>query len=67
MTEQKQISISLTDQIMETLFSSLVNQEGFDNDLIEKLRDLVKDGELTKTAKVTNVLQTTQGEHDEAH
>jgi len=67
MTEQKPISISLTDQIMDTLFSSLENQEGFDNDLIEGLRNLVKDGDLTKTEKVTSVLKNTQGGHDETH
>ncbi|NMB57625.1 MAG: hypothetical protein GYA12_00515 [Chloroflexi bacterium] len=67
MTEQKPISISLTDQIMDTLFSSLENEEGFDNDLIEGLRNLVKDGDLTKTEKITSVLKKTQGGDFETH
>ena len=67
MTEQKPISISLTDQIMDTLFSSLENEEGFDNDLIEGLRNLVKDGDLTKTEKITSVLKKTQGGAFETH
>jgi len=61
MTEQKPISISLPDQIMDTLFSSLENEEGFEKDLIEGLRNLVKDGDLTKTEKITSVLKKPQG------
>ena len=67
MSELKPNPISLTDQILEILFSSLINQGGFDNDLIERLRDLAKHDELTKLAKVTNVLKVTQEGHDEAH
>ncbi len=65
MTEQKPDTISLTDQILNTLFSSLENQEGFDNDLIERLRDIARRDELTKSAKVANVLKTTQRGQDE--
>ena len=67
MAEENPKTISLTDQILNILFSSLENQEGFDSDLIEQLRNLAKCEELTKPAKVTNVLKATQGEHDEAH
>ena len=67
MTKQKTNSISLTDQILDTLFSSLENQDGFDNDLIGRLRDMAKREELTKSVKITNVLSTTTGGNDEAH
>jgi len=61
MTEQKPNPISLSDQILDTLFSSLKNQDGFDDELIERLRELAKREELTKTVKVANVLRTIQG------
>ena len=67
MTEEEPKSISLMDQILDTLFSSLENQDGFDNDLIEQLRNMAKGAELTKSAKVSAVLKTAQGEYDEAH
>jgi hypothetical protein len=67
MNEQAQPSMSITDQILDNLFSSLENQDGFDNDLIEQLRNMSKRAELTKSVKVGAVLKTTQGEHDEAH
>lgn len=61
MTEQKPNLISLSDQILDTLFSSLKNQDGFDDELIGRLRELAKREELTKTVKVADVLRTTQG------
>ena len=67
MNEQAQPFISITDQILDTLFLSLENQYGYSNDLIERLRELAGYGELTKSVKVANVLKTTQGEYDEAH
>ena len=67
MSEHETPPISLSDQILNTLFSSLENQDGFDNDLIERLRDLAKRDELTKSIKVSNVLKITQGGQDEAH
>ena len=67
MTEQKPNSTSLTDQILDTLFASLESQDGFDHNLVERLRDLAKRDELTKSAKVAGVLKTAQGGYDEAH
>lgn len=67
MTEQKLNLISLSDQILDKLFSSLQNQDGFDDELIERLRELAKREELTKAVKVADVLRTTQGGHNEAH
>ena len=67
MTEQKPNSTSLTDQILDTLFASLESQDGFDHNLVERLRDLAKRDELTKPAKVAGVLKTAQGGYDEAH
>lgn len=61
MTEQKPTLISLSDQILDKLFSSLINQDGFDDELIERLRELAKREELTKTVKVADVLRTIQG------
>jgi hypothetical protein len=60
-------SISLTDQILETLFSDLENQDGFNKDLIEQLRDLYKRDELTKLENITNVLKISKGGNNEAH
>ena len=67
MAEENPKSISITDQILETLFLSLEKQDGYSIDLIERLRELAKHGELTKSVKVANVLKITKGGQDETH
>lgn len=62
MDKKVQNSISITDQILQTLFSSLENQEGFDNEMISQLRDLAERDELTKVDKVTTVLKKDKGQ-----
>jgi O-phosphoseryl-tRNA(Cys) synthetase len=57
MTEKRPSSISIPDQILEALFLGLENQDGFNNDLIEQLRELAKRDELNKLEKVSNVLK----------
>ena len=67
MFEQKPQSISLTDQILDTLFLSLENQEGFDADLIQQLRILSKKGDMSKAQQVAGVLKIIQGVQNEAY
>jgi len=62
MTEQIPNPLSLTDQILEALFLSLENQDGFDKDLIQRLHDLANSDEFTKSVKLTDVLKSIQGE-----
>jgi len=67
LNEENPKTLSLIDQILDSLFTGLENQDGFSNDLIVMLSDLAKQGELTKAVKVTNALKTTQGSQDETY
>jgi hypothetical protein len=67
MGKQKPNSISIPEQILDTLFSNLENQEGFNKDLIKRLRDLAECNELIKSEKVSDVLKITEGGNDETH
>ena len=64
MAEEAIKSLSLTDQILENLFLSLENQDGYDSNLIGALRNLARHGDLTKSAKISNVLKTIGGGED---
>jgi hypothetical protein len=67
MAEKVPDSISIPDKILQTLFSSLENQAGFDNEMISQLRALAERNELTKVENVTAVLKKEKGENDETH
>jgi hypothetical protein len=67
MAEKVPDSISIPDKILHTLFLSLKDQDGFDNEIISQLRALAERNELTKVEKVTNVLKIDKGGKVEAH
>jgi hypothetical protein len=60
-------SISLTDQILETLFSRVEDQDGFDKEIITKLRALAERNELTDVERVKDLLKKDKGGNDETH
>ena len=56
MAEKVPDTVSIPDKILQTLFSSLEGQEGFDKEIIAQLCTLAEQNELTKIEKVTSVL-----------
>ena len=67
MTEKGPAPISIPDKILQTLFSSLENQDGFDIEIITQLRTLADRNELTKVEKVTAILKNDKGGNNETH
>ena len=67
MAEKVPDSISIPDKILQTLFSSLENQDGFDKEIISQLRALGERNELTKVEKVTSALKNDKGGNNETH
>jgi len=64
MAEEISGSMSITEQILEQFLSGLKGQEGFNDALIDQLRELANRGELTKVERVSDVLK---GGNHEAH
>lgn len=61
MAEEINDSISIPEKILQTLFSGLLGQEGFDQNIISRLQELSEQGKLTKVDEVTAVLKTDAG------
>ena len=65
MAEKVPDSISIPDKILQTLYSRLEGQEGFDKEIIAQLRALAERNELTKIERVTSVLKKDKGGNDD--
>jgi len=61
MAEKVPDSMSIPDKILQTLFSSLENQDGFDKEIISQLRVLGERNELTKVEKVIAAIKNDKG------
>ncbi len=59
--------LSIPDKILQTLFSSLEGQEGFDEGIIFQLRALAEQNELTKIEEVSPGLKIDKGRNDDYH
>jgi hypothetical protein len=57
MADNNVIQKSLVEQIYDELITRLDNKEGFDEELIQKIKDLSNSDELKKPAKLQSVLK----------
>ncbi len=57
MTDQNPIQASLTDEILDEMFTSLAKREEFDQITVDGLRQLARSGELKKAAQVIKVIK----------
>lgn len=57
MVDDHGIPKSLIEQVNDELVKKLEGKEGFDSDLINKIKELSKSGELTSNTKVQSVLK----------
>ena len=57
MADDKAVQKSLIEQIYDELTTRLENKEGFDTELIQKIKELSNNGELKKHAKLQSVLK----------
>ena len=67
MPDNTTIPKSLVEQILEDMFASLDAREEFDAQTVRGLRELARQGDLGKTAKVTKVIKAGQRGVDETH
>ena len=64
MTDDNTVPPSLMEQIAYELALRLKDKKGFNSDLIKKIEELARNGELKKRPKLTSLLKS-DGEHDE--
>jgi anti-sigma28 factor (negative regulator of flagellin synthesis) len=57
MSGDKPVPKSLIEQIYDELAKRLDGKEGFDADLVERIKELAKNGELKSHAKIQTVLK----------
>jgi len=56
MQENQRVSISLIEEIINTMFARLQDRKDFRTEIIERLRTLASDGELGAVSKVKDAL-----------
>ena len=61
MTEETSIPKSLVEQIFDEMFVEIQGRGVFDEQVIEKLKELAANGELKKPAIITTVIKSSSG------
>jgi hypothetical protein len=67
MTEERNTSISLVEQIFDEMFTIIEKREEFDEVTIQKLKELGARKELQKEKKVSKVLIPDRGDESETN
>jgi len=57
MAEASKVRISLVQQIFDEMFSKIMEQEEFNQDVIDNLEQLAANGDLKKPQKVANAIK----------
>jgi hypothetical protein len=61
MTKQKKTSKYIPDQIFEEMSSKLKEEDGFEAELVEKLKGLYATGGLKKSDKIIEIIKPKEG------
>ena len=57
MADDKAVPKSLIEQIIDELIKRLEGKEGFDADLVERIKELSRSGELSSHSKMQKILK----------
>jgi len=61
MTKETKIEKSLVEQILDEMFLAIERREEFDDETIERLKELVSRGGLNKPQQVTSAIKSSTG------